>query len=131
MDIDGTWINQNGSTVTFETGAGGHVSGVFQSRKGRATAGKGYSLTGMRNDELLAFQVDWRDGEANLHAIASFACRLAVDGNGRDTIHAMWVLARQFEDEALSKPTEVWNTFMTNVDSFVREGTLTRHYRTL
>jgi len=53
--------------------------------------------------------------------VASFACRLAVDGDGRDTIHAMWVLARQFEDESLSKPTQVWNTFMTNVDTFVRE----------
>ena len=121
MDIDGTWVNQNGSTVTFEAGADGHVSGVFRSRKGRATAGKGYSLTGTRNGELLAFQVDWRDDETNLHAMASFACRLAVDGSGRDTIHALWVLARQFEDEAHSKPTEVWNTFMTNVDTFVRQ----------
>ncbi len=121
MDINGTWINQNGSTVTFETGTGGRVSGVFRSRKGRATADKGYSLTGMRNGELLAFQVDWRDGDTNLHAIASFACRLTVDGNGRDTIHALWILARQFEDESRSKPTEIWNTFMTNVDSFVRQ----------
>ena len=121
MDINGTWINQNGSTVTFETGAGGHVSGVFRSRKGRAAADRGYALTGTRNGELLGFQVDWRDGDTNLHAIASFACRLAVDSNGRDTIHALWVLARQFEDEAHSKPTEVWNTFMTNVDSFVRK----------
>ena len=121
MDINGTWINQNGSTVTFETGADGHVSGAFRSRKGRAAADTDYALTGTRNGELLGFQVDWRDGETNLHAIASFACRLAVDGDGRDTIHALWVLARQFEDEAHSKPTEVWNTFTTNVDSFVRK----------
>ena len=121
MDINGTWINQNGSTVTFETDAGGHVKGEFRSRKGRAAAGKGYALVGTQNGELLAFQVDWRDADANLHAVASFACRLAVDGNGRDTLHAMWVLARQFEDEARSKPTQVWNTFMINVDIFVRE----------
>ena len=25
MDINGTWINQNGSTVTFEADAGGDV----------------------------------------------------------------------------------------------------------
>ncbi len=121
MDINGTWINQNGSTVTFEADATGRVQGEFRSRKGRAAVDKGYALTGMQNGELLAFQVDWRDAEANLHSMASFACRLAVDGDGRDTIHAMWVLARQFEDEALSKPTQVWNTFMTNVDIFVRE----------
>ena len=121
MDINGTWINQNGSTVTFETDAGGHVRGVFRSRKGRAASDRGYPVSGKLNGELLAFQVDWRDADTNLHAVASFACRLAVDGNGRDTIHALWVLARQFEDEARSKPTEVWNTFMTNVDTFVRE----------
>ncbi|MDE0451019.1 MAG: avidin/streptavidin family protein [Gammaproteobacteria bacterium] len=121
MDINGSWINQNGSTVTFEEDRKGVVKGEFRSRKGRAAADKGYALTGMQNGELLAFQVDWRDDEVNLHSMASFACRLAVDGDGRDTIHAMWVLARQFEDEALSKPTQVWNTFMTNVDIFVRE----------
>ncbi len=123
MDINGTWINQNGSTVTFEADAGGDVKGEFRSRKGRAASDSGYPLSGRRNGELLAFQVDWRDGDANLHAVASFACRLAIDGNGRDTIHAMWVLARQFEDAAQTKPTEVWNTFMTNVDTFVREPT--------
>ena len=121
MDINGTWINQNGSTVTFEADGNGAVKGEFRSRKGRAAADKGYALTGMQNGELLAFQVDWRDDEVNLHSMASFACRLAVDGDGRDTIHAMWVLARQFEDEALSKPTQVWNTFMTNLDVFVQE----------
>ena len=121
MDINGTWINQNGSTVTFEAAAGGHVTGEFRSRKGRAASDRGYPLSGKRNGELLAFQVDWRDANANLHAVASFTCRLAVDDNGRDTIHAMWVLARQFEDEAHTKATEVWNTFMTNVDTFVRE----------
>lgn len=122
MDINGTWINQNGSTVTFEADGNGAVKGEFRSRKGRAAADRGYALTGMQNGELLAFQVDWRDDEVNLHSMASFACRLAVGGDGRDTIHAMWVLARQFEDEALSNPTQVWNTFMTNVDIFVREG---------
>ena len=122
MDINGTWINQNGSTVTFEADASGCVMGEFRSRKGRASADTGYALAGMQNGELLAFQVDWRNDGVNLHSMASFACRLAVDKDGRDTIHAMWVLARQFEDEALSKPTQVWNTFMTNVDIFVRES---------
>ncbi len=123
MDISGTWINQNGSTVTFETDANGQVRGELRSRKGRAAADKGYALAGVQNGELLAFHVDWRDDGINLHSIASFACRLAVDDDGRDSIHAMWVLARQFEDEARSRPTQVWNSFMTNVDIFVREGT--------
>ena len=121
MDINGTWINQNGSTVTFEATANGHVKGAFRSRKGRASVDTGYPLAGKQNGDLLAFHVDWRDAETNLHSMASFACRLAMDDNGRDTIHAMWVLARQFEDEARSKPTQVWNTFMTNMDTFVRE----------
>ena len=122
MDINGTWVNQNGSTVTFEADASGRVRGEFRSRKGRAASDTGYPVSGKLNGELLAFQVDWRDADTNLHAVASFACRVAVDDDGHDTIHAMWVLARQFEDEARSKPTEVWNTFMTNVDIFVREG---------
>lgn len=45
MDINGTWINQNGSTVTFEADASGRVKGEFRSRKGRASANTGYALT--------------------------------------------------------------------------------------
>ena len=118
MDIDGTWINQNGSTVSFETGTDGALSGSYRSKKGRTASGSSYPLTGHVNGELAAFQVNWRDAETNLHAITSFTGRLGRDAEGRAVLHTMWVLARQFEDEARAKPTQVWNAFPTNADVF-------------
>ena len=120
MDINGTWENQNGSTVTFEVDASGKISGGYCTRKGRAAAGLKYPIGGRQNGELVAFQVDWQDEHENLHAITSFTGRCAVDAEGRDAIHTMWVLARQFEDDVRSKATQVWNTFLTNSDVFLR-----------
>ncbi len=122
MDINGTWVNQNGSTVEFEVSADGEISGAYSSRKGRAASGLKYPITGRQNSELVAFHVDWHDADTNLHAITSFTGRCTTDSEGLDTIHTVWVLARQFEDEACSKPTGVWNSFLTNSDVFSRES---------
>ena len=120
MNIDGEWINQNGSTVTFEQHTDGTLSGTYRSRKGRGAVGNSYPLTGHVNGELVAFQVDWRDASANLSAITSFTGRLGRDADGQPVLHTMWVLARQFEDEARTKPTQTWNAFLTNSDVFRR-----------
>ncbi len=122
MDINGIWVNQNGSTVAFEVSADGEISGSYSTRKGRAASGLEYSITGRQNGELVAFHVNWHDAHNNLHAITSFTGRCTIDSEGRDAIHTVWVLARQFEDEAFSKPTGVWNSFLTNSDVFLRES---------
>ena len=120
MDIDGTWINQNGSTVSFVTTADGALSGTYESQKGRAARGKRYPLRGKVNGEIVAFQVDWRTDSENLHSITSFTGRLGHDPDGAPALHTLWVLARQFEDEARTKPTQPWNAFLTNADVFHR-----------
>ena len=120
MDINGSWENQNGSSVEFVVDANGRISGQYRSRKGRAVAGLSYPISGSQNGELVAFQVNWRDSETNLHAITSFAGRCAVNADGCDVIHTVWVLARQFEDDTQAKPTQPWNTFLTNADVFLR-----------
>ncbi|MCZ6618643.1 MAG: avidin/streptavidin family protein, partial [Gammaproteobacteria bacterium] len=94
----------------------------YFSRKGRAVSGLEYPITGRQNGELVAFHVDWRDPRSNLHAITSFTGRCTIDTEGREAIHTVWVLARQFEDEACEKPTGVWNSFLTNSDVFLREN---------
>jgi hypothetical protein len=35
-------------------------------------------------------------------------------------LHTLWTLSRQFEDEAKAKPTQAWNSFITNSDVFER-----------
>lgn len=120
VDIDGEWINQNGSTVVLETHADGTLTGRYHSKKGRAAAGRGYPLTGTVNGELVAFHVNWSDAAGDLHAITSFSGRLARGPDGRDCLHTLWILARQFEDPEFGRPTQPWNTFLTNADLFHR-----------
>lgn len=120
MDLDGSWVNQNGSTLRLAVTSDGTISGEFRTRKGRAAAGRSYDVVGRRNAGLVAFHVDWQDLEVNLHAMVSFTGRLLVDEEGHDAIHTVWVLAREFEDQAQTHPTEAWNAFLTNADIWRR-----------
>jgi len=119
--IDGTWINQNGSTVTFEAADDGTISGTYVSRKGRAASGRRYPLRGLINGEVLNFLVDWQGDGHNLGAITSFSGRLAREPDGQDVIHTLWILVRQWEDSEQQKPTGPWNAFLTNADVFHRQ----------
>jgi hypothetical protein len=120
MSVDGTWINQNGSTVELAVDRGGTVSGHYMSRKGRAAAGKRYPITGRVNEGVIAFQVDWQDRLENLNAITSFSGRIGRDAEGLEVIHTVWVLVRQWEDAERTRQTGLWNAFLTNSDVFYR-----------
>lgn len=122
MIIDGTWVNQNGSTVELTANADGTVSGYYVSRKGRAAAGKRYPLSGRLNEGVIAYQVDWQDDQENLNSITSFSGRIGRDAAGREVIHTVWVLVRQWEDPERTRPTGLWNAFLTNSDVFYRSG---------
>ena len=76
MDLDGTWINQNGSTLKLAVASDGTITGEFRTGKGRAAANRPYEIVGRRNEGLVAFHVDWQDIEVNLHAMVSFTGRL-------------------------------------------------------
>ncbi len=117
QSIEGTWINQNGSTVELidENGA---ISGFYCSNKGRSASGKRYAVSGTRNGEVLSFCVDWHDEALNLESITSFSGRLVFGAEGKRQMHTVWVLVRRWENEARTKPTGAWNAFLTNSDVF-------------
>ena len=118
MDINGEWINQNGSILEIEVGPDSRVSGWYCSAKGRSASGRRYPLTGVQSDELLAFHVNWRGDDHDIHAITSFTGRCVM--SPEPAIHTMWILARQYEDSEQTRPTGAWNAFLTNADVFVR-----------
>lgn len=118
VDLRGRWVNQNKSMLWVDEQHGGVIRGRFTSRKGRAAKGVEYAVQGWVNGELASFSVSFRDGEANLAAITSFSGRYARAADGVERLHTVWVLARQYEDDAKSKPTQPWNSFITNSDVF-------------
>lgn len=114
----GEWVNQNGSHLRIESvDAAGEVRGAFQSAKGRAAKDRSYPVLGVANGEVVSFAVNFTDDDANLHSISTFSGRL--DGT---TLHTLWVLARQYEDEERTKPTQPWNAFLVNADRFTKVG---------
>lgn len=117
-ELTGDWVNQNGSTLTLTDAGDGRLAGTFCSRKGRAASGKFYPVTGVQSGELVTFSIVWQDDDADLHAITSFSGRYVH--RPVEAIHTVWVLSRQFEDEAQQKPTGAWNAFLTNADVFTR-----------
>lgn len=50
--IEGTWTNQNGSTVEL-VDENGVITGYYCSRKGRSASGKRYALSGIPNGAVL------------------------------------------------------------------------------
>lgn len=118
--VAGAWTNQNGSVLIVDHVDGGRFSGRFQSAKGRAARDRQYPVVGCQNGEILSFIVDFEDASENLHAMSSFSGRLTRSGEGAEQIHTVWVLTRQFEDEARTKPTQPWNSFLVNSDIFTR-----------
>ena len=121
MEIVGEWRNQNGSILHVTEQDGPHFGGTFVSEKGRAAKGNAYPVRGVVNGEVVAFSVSFETEVDNLCSITNFTGRLARDQEG-DVIHTVWVLARQFEDAARTKPTQPWNPFLTNSDVFRRIG---------
>ncbi len=116
MELSGDWVNQNGSVLCIGPVDEGGFSGTFMSAKGRAARGKRYPVSGVVNGKLVAFAVDFRTGDEDLSSISNFTGR--VEG---EVMHTLWVLARQFEDAARTKPTQPWNTFLVNADRFERQ----------
>ena len=119
IDYRGRWVNQNGSVLSIDEQVDGRIAGRFISKKGRAAKDISYPVYGVVNGELASFAVSFDDGAANLSSITSFAGRYARE-DGAERLHTVWILARQFEDAARTKPTQVWNTFITNSDVFER-----------
>lgn len=120
FDLLGSWVNQNGSVLEILEVEEDQLKGVFESKKGRAAKDKSYTVVGCVNGDIVSFVVNFKSEEANLHSITSFSGRLARDQEGIEQIHTLWVLARQFEDSEMSKPTQAWNAFITNSDVFTR-----------
>lgn len=119
MEITGSWVNQNGSVLTIESDANGIITGEFVSTKGRAARGICYPVIGTRNHNLVSFSVNFRTSDQDLRAITTFSGRL--EPGSIPTIHTVWILSREFEDHEQTKPTHVWNTFLTNSDVFTLE----------
>jgi hypothetical protein len=117
IDFRGHWINQNGSILSVDEQIEGRIEGRFISKKGRAAKDVSYLVHGVVNGELASFAVSFESPEANLSSITSFSGRYTREA-GVERLHTVWVLARQFEDSARTKPTQVWNTFITNSDVF-------------
>jgi hypothetical protein len=114
MSFAGNWKNRLGSEMVLQV-TGNKVTGKYKSAVGEVDPSKEYDLEGFVIDNLVGFTALWADRKS----ITCWVDRLQQEG-GKDKIHAVWHLGSLFKDEDFKEPTELWNTFLTNLDEFER-----------
>jgi Avidin family len=122
VDFRGRWVNQNGSILSIDVQKERRIGGRFISTKGRAAQNISYPVDGCINGELASFIVNFASDAADLRSMTSFSGRYARGADGTERLHTVWILARQYEDDARTKPTHLWNSFVTNSDVFERRA---------
>lgn len=114
----GRWeTDGGGGKLTLKIAADGLVTGSFKTAGGRPKPEEEFPVTGWVNGEIISFTVSW----LKYRSITTWCGRYYND-HGKDTISFLWHLARQFSDEALTKPNDFAFTFHTGRDAFRYKG---------
>lgn len=111
--LEGTWVNQLGSEVTFTPDPEGGLHGEYCGGAG-ALAGRRYPVTGSYQPRPLgpavpvAFLVSW----AEAHCVTTWCGHLLTD---RDEIEATWLMATEAESAR-----DQWRSTVIGHDVFRR-----------
>lgn len=116
MNLSGTWINQQGSTMEI-TVADNKITGFYLTKKGSPNPTDKFELTGYTNGELLCFMVNFLNKNQNHHSLTAWVGRY-VKEDTTEKIYTVWHLAKKYTDSHNKEKTERWNTFLTNASVF-------------
>ena len=104
----GRWQTKDGSILEFDINSEGLITGFYQTVKGQPSSDEKFPVTGFVNGDLIGLTCSW--GE--YHSVTSW-CGRYINENGRDTIHYMWHLAREYEDVDNKVKADITFTFHT------------------
>ncbi len=111
-DFSGSWVNELGSSMELDVN-GTVVTGSYRTAVGEPDPGQPYPLSGVINDDLIVFNVDWLQNGS----ISTWAGQLTMI-DGQPVIETMWYLVRQVPDP--KEPTELWADTLAGSDRFQR-----------
>ncbi len=88
-----SWVNQNGSVMSFSLMANGTISGTYvNNAPGFQCQGTPYPLTGFINGNTIAWSVQWNNANQNCNSVTAWGGY--YDANAM-MIVTNWVLAYQ------------------------------------
>lgn len=112
MLLEGTWVNQLGSEVTFTPDPGGHLQGEYCAGAG-GLAGRRYPVIGSYQHDPtartvpLAFMVSWSEA----HCVTTWCGHLLPED---DRIETTWLMATEAESR------DEWRSTVIGHDVFHR-----------
>jgi hypothetical protein len=118
MNLEGTWHNELGSTMTIDHVRDGGFTGTYITALSPTGATRGsFKLVG-RTDadsggEAVAFLVCWQNDVSNRHSVTAWTGQ-AQNIDGKDQITAMWLLTVE------TSPEQDWYATHVGHDIFTR-----------
>ncbi|GAA3632930.1 avidin/streptavidin family protein [Flavivirga jejuensis] len=115
MDLNGTWYNELGSSMTLVTN-GNSLTGTYQTAVGDASGI--YDLVGRTdtdNDasQAVGFVVVWQNGYGSSDSVTAWSGQYQII-NGVDTIVTTWLLTQE------TNPDDDWSSTIINKDIFTK-----------
>lgn len=115
MNIDGTWYNELGSSMTLSTN-GKNITGMYQTAVGNASGQ--YDLVGQIDTNIgsstaIGFVVMWNNSLDSRDCVTTWSGQCQVI-NGEDIIVTTWLLTGE------TNPGDNWASTLVNKDTFTR-----------
>jgi Avidin family len=113
LELEGTWINELGSTMTIERYADGKFSGWYASKVSEGEEPVRGRLTGMIAGDTIGFVVNWLP---KFNSITSWSGKVLATEQGAPYIYTLWYLSRGVEN-----PSDWWQSFLAGSDTFWKQ----------
>ena len=102
-DLDGVWVNEAGSAVTFKVAEDGILSGYYQTELGQPDAESRFPLTGWTQGDVLAFSVKF----TGFGSITSWSGQVSEDETG-PFIRTLWHYTKDIPDD--EEAEDLWRS---------------------
>jgi len=110
LDVDGVWVNERGSAVTF-TNTDGLLSGYYNTQLGNPDPASRFPLTGFMEGDQLTFTVNFK----GYGSLTSWTGQMSEDENG-PFIRTLWHLTRDVPDA--EEADDMWSSIISGSANF-------------
>ena len=109
-DVDGTWVNERGSSVTFST-RDGLLSGHYNTQLGNPDPATRFPLTGFIEGDQMTFTVNFK----GYGSLTSWTGQMSEDADGV-YIRTLWHLTRDVPDA--KEDEDLWSSIIAGSAQF-------------
>lgn len=108
--FSGSWLNDRGSMVTFET-SGGQLAGIYQTAVGQPDKSQKFPVRGFTQGDQIVFSVNFK----GYGSMTSWTGQLTRDERG-PVIKTLWHLTRDVPD--IDEDNDMWKSITSGASEF-------------